>query len=444
MSAARPLSLGRRMGVALLLQPLLISVMAVLGVALAYYLLTERILKQALVDEAQHYWALHDEHAAPPPSTRNLTGYVTPGDSRMPVPAYLLPLTPGFHELAVEGAEDDLAYVVDRGDKRLYLVFHGKRVRELTIYFGVVPLALVLVALYLLSWIANRTAQHALSPIYSLAREVKHMDPGAPSEAAKLLGRLPPGSDEEVQSLIDAFGHFTARLQSFVDRERNFTRDASHELRSPLTVIKTSAEMLAEQPGLGPAGERSVARIQRAANEMQGLTEAFLALSRETTGSLRIDRVNVNNVVEQELQRASQLHGREGVEMRYEPSVNMVVEGSETVLSILLGNLLRNAFAYTDKGTVTARVEQNRVVVEDQGRGMSPDFVLHAFKPHRRESAGEGNAPGEYAGHGVGLTIVKRLSDRFDWPVSIESEPGVGTRVTVQFPRAELSALSAG
>jgi signal transduction histidine kinase len=100
------------------------------------------------------------------------------------------------------------------------------------------------------------------------------------------------------------------------------------------------------------------------------------------------------------------------------------------VLSVLLGNLLRNAFSYTDAGEVVVDIGDGRVSIRDTGVGIAADRIEDMFRPFVR---GEGNRRG---GHGVGLTIVRRLSDRFGWPIKITSQPGVGTTVDISFPAA--------
>jgi signal transduction histidine kinase len=99
---------------------------------------------------------------------------------------------------------------------------------------------------------------------------------------------------------------------------------------------------------------------------------------------------------------------------------------------VLVGNLLRNAFSYTDRGEVEVVIDADGVVIRDTGVGIAPERLGEIDRPFvRGESAQRG-------GHGVGLSIVRRLSDRFGWPVRIESEPGVGTRVEIRFPGARI------
>jgi signal transduction histidine kinase len=106
------------------------------------------------------------------------------------------------------------------------------------------------------------------------------------------------------------------------------------------------------------------------------------------------------------------------------------------VLSILIGNLIRNAFSYTDEGRVTVHVGDGFVRIEDSGIGIPKQEVESVFKPFH-----QGHAK-RRGGFGVGLTIVRRLSERFNWPVHIESQPEIGTRVTVTFPAAKSEPMA--
>jgi signal transduction histidine kinase len=97
---------------------------------------------------------------------------------------------------------------------------------------------------------------------------------------------------------------------------------------------------------------------------------------------------------------------------------------------MLFGNLLRNAANYTEQGVISVTVTEKGVMIEDSGVGMSQEELKNVFTPYYR-------APGtSQSGHGVGLSIVKRLSDRFGWNVKMDSELEHGTRVTVGFPGA--------
>ena len=95
---------------------------------------------------------------------------------------------------------------------------------------------------------------------------------------------------------------------------------------------------------------------------------------------------------------------------------------------MVIGNLIRNACSYTDIGEVRITIEARTVRITDSGVGIQAADIDQVFKPYFRAQ------PRRRGGYGVGLTIVKRLTDRFGWQLHIESSPGLGTDVTIEFP----------
>jgi len=420
--------MSARLGRAFLLQAAFISVTAVIGVFVAGALLERVLIHEALQSEAAHFWeqrALRPQF--PLPSTRNLTGYM--GD----VPEALRPLAPGYHPWQHDGVEY-LVYVNDNGNARLYLVFDRSSVGRLALFYGLVPLAIVLLTLYLSTWLGFHASRRAVSPVIALARSVRELDPKFPDPTVFGPERLPRGADDEIRELSAALAWFAQRLNEFIDRERHFTRDASHELRSPLTVIQMASDLLLQGTNLGEPERRAVARIRRSARDMEELTAAFLLLARESETGLPMETVSVNDLVAAELERARPLANGRPVELQLDARCCLSLEAPEKVLSILVGNLLRNAVAYTDNGRVRVEIGTGAIVIHDTGVGLSEERVRDIGRPFVRGST-------ERPGHGVGLTIVRRLSDRFGWPVEFSSQPGVGTRVRVTFPGARATPL---
>jgi len=167
---------------------------------------------------------------------------------------------------------------------------------------------------------------------------------------------------------------------------------------------------------------------------MEGLIESFLILAREGDADLPEEDFVINEVVADEVEKARPLLGDKPVELRIEEHAAFSLHGSPRVLRVILSNLIRNACAYTDRGSVVVQIHNDHVCVQDTGCGMTPDELERAFDPFFR-----GGLRKE-GGQGVGLTIVRRLSARFGWPVTLESEAGQGTRALVRFP----SAFAAG
>ncbi|MFK8029725.1 MAG: sensor histidine kinase [Gammaproteobacteria bacterium] len=422
---------GRRLGKAFLLQAVYISVAVVVGLAAVTVVVEDILIKQALKGEADFYWdraAKNQDHTLP--ETRNMISY---RDGHGEVPVYLVGMEPGFNR--IEEPRKALALVTERNGERLYQVFNTVQVGWLIRWFGIVPLATVLAGVYMALFQAYRVSRSAVSPIVDLSKRVKQLDPANPDVAlfATSNNMNALDTDEEFHTLNSAMQDLTQRLVEFVKREFDFTRDASHELRSPLTVIKIASESLAgSSDNMNDSQRRTLGRIQKAAKDMEELTEAFLLLARESNQSLPADWISVNEVVENEIERAQILVGEKRVSISQVSEENMTVKAPEKVLSSVVGNLLRNGVNYTDEGAVTVTVSRDGVTIKDSGPGMDPDELEQVFKPFNR-----GKRDRQRGGFGVGLTIVKRLCERFTWPLSIESTVGVGTTVTVSLPQAK-------
>lgn len=428
---ARNGGLRGRLWVAFVLQTVAIALATVVGVYAAMLVLRDVLIQRALVEEAQHFWGRLDrDPRAALPDTYNLQGYLLrgPADASV-IPDYLRELGPGYHDIHV-GAHDELVLVSEREQRRLWLVFDQHQVERLALWFGLAPLVLVLGTVYLVSWITYRASRRAVSPVIRLAEVVRGHDPKEHDWRA--ISDLVRGGDahDEVVILADAIRSFAEHNAEFVARERNFTRDASHELRTPLTVIKVAADVLEEEP-LADFAARSVARIKRAARDMEALIQAFLILAREGDTGLPNERFVVNDIVADEVERAQDLVATKDVAVRVVEDARLALTAPPRVFSVLISNLLRNACQYTERGEVVVTVGDGFVRVDDSGRGMAPEDVAHAFEPYYRgKGAGKG-------GHGVGLTIVRRLTDRFGWPLRLESTLGVGTKATIELPLAQ-------
>jgi signal transduction histidine kinase len=440
--AARPAEGGLRgrLWVAFILQIAAISVATLLSVYGAWVVLRDVLIQNALMQEAAHYWQrLERDPDAEVPDTYNMHGYLARGGDLSTVPEPLRGFAPqSYHSVTLRGSSA-LVYVSEpdpaRGPPaaRLYLVFEQEQVDRLALWFGFVPLTMVLAVIYVTTWLTYRVSRRAVSPVIWLAGQVRAFDPKKPDLAVLEPANLPADADEDIQVLAGAIHSFASRLEEFIERERNFTRDASHELRSPITVIKVAADVLLEEESLSPFGQRSANRIRRAIRDMEALIEAFLILAREADVGLPEEDFVVGEILEEEVERAQDLVQGKPVAVRLVREADFALHAPPKVLAVMVSNLLRNACLYTTEGSVTVTLGRDFVRVEDTGPGMS-DEVLQKVG---RTPFFRGEQSATRGGHGVGLTIVRRLSDRFGWPVDMTSKLGVGTCATIRFPKTE-------
>ena len=407
------------------LQVALITIASVLGIYSARIVIEENLVQNAILDEADYFWRHYQQDSKfQLPDTRNLTGYF---DS-VELPAVMrdnMPDGPGFYDFTDAG-EQLILHVSRQQQQTLYLVFYRGQVDDLVLYYGLFPLLVVLIILYLTLCFSYRFSHRSITPVARLAEQINQVDF---SDDHLSFGLQDPlfGRNEEIRILADAISRLGDRLNAFIARERNFTRDASHEFRSPLTVINVAADMLLLDDRLSPDATRSLNKIKRAVNDMENLTEVFLMLAREDSGALTRSEVDVNQVVRDQIERVEFLRDHRDVQINLHEHGRLRVFSSETVIAVLLGNLVRNALLYTDCGHVSIDIDEQQLVVSDSGPGISSADIGKIFRPFHRVGADSAS------GYGIGLTIVKRLCDRFGWKIDVTSETSQGASFRLVF-----------
>lgn len=241
----------------------------------------------------------------------------------------------------------------------------------------------------------------------------------------------------ELRGLVGAFNGLLGRLDSAMQGIRRFTADASHQMRTPLSILRAHVAALrsAKLPP-GPA-QQSLADIDAATGRLQRLLTQLLALARaegarEGGPDMRapVDLVDIARAAS--VEHAPQAV-RGGIDLHFEAPENGVAILSQPDLAgELVGNLIDNAIRYNrDKGVVTVTVRDGGIViVEDEGPGIPPDARATAFERFGRLAPDRGRE-----GSGLGLAIVRALADSLGAKVELAdrgAEPGLC--VTVRFP----------
>lgn len=429
-----------RMGRLFAIQLAVISLATLIGIYITQLIIEDLLTRQALSLEAEHFWALYEENPGHPlPDVANMRGYmaslpVAASASTAALPAGLTGLAPGYERTTVDG-RSLLVHVSDHADKRLFLLFEVDRVSDLAFYLGVVPLSIVLLLMYLTLFVVYGWSQRALSPIVKLANRLETVDFNRAGRIDLDLDELKGGADDEVDAMITAADHFTERLNAAIERERIFTRDAGHELRTPVAVFKGTLDLLEQNADRPKHDLQALARMRKTVEDMEALLETLLLLAREEALSTPADPVLVNDVVSTQLDTLRFLADRGGNETKLKEQAELRIRVPQKVLEIVLGNLIRNALTYTSNGEVTVTVTDASVMVSDTGIGMSDSELDSAFEPFFRAEPSRGVTKG----HGLGLSIVRRLARQYEWTLLTSSQPNEGTSIEVQFPVHQLN-----
>ncbi len=384
----------------------------------------DKLLKRQLGFELDAYVRDHQaaiEQGMPPPVTsRFIRSHL--GTETLPVPLRELAadLPDGVHEIEksfFQGEDYFLAiHSLPRRKERLYLVYD---VRPLEEWLQGPSLRVVLIgglAVAVLGLLgAFRLSRRVLAPVTDLEQVVSsHADP---ERLAAELAECP--QPPELAPLSTALERSMRRIDAFIERERKFTRNASHELRTPVTVIRGAVELLEQAPDEHQR-ERVVGRIRRSIDQMEGLIETFLWLAREDEDAGAADwDTDLAAIVREVADHHRPLFDSRRVQLELAVESTVRVAAPHQAVSVVISNLVKNALDSTHSGRVRLEAAATEIRVCDSGSG----------------------AVGERAGsvdqaHGFGLTIVEELCQRFDWRWSLTAGSEGGMVAVVDFAPA--------
>jgi two-component system sensor histidine kinase TctE len=285
--------------------------------------------------------------------------------------------------------------------------------------------ALVLAAA-LLTWFALRFVLH---PLMRLKAEAEGRAPTDLSDFNPALVH------KEVRPLITAMNGYMARLQRLIAGQRRFIGDASHQLRTPLTVLKMQAELALRAPD-ADAMREIVQGIARTTDSTVHLANRLLTTARAGHGALEDDPVPVSltEAVRQVGLELGPLAVQKGIDLSLEADREVGIEGNALLLHELVANLVDNAIRYTPSGgTVILRVRSGPAVleVEDSGVGIAEAERERVFAPFYRGPAAQQMNAG---GSGLGLTIVRDIAASHGARIEFGASAKGGLLARVHFP----------
>jgi heavy metal sensor kinase len=297
-------------------------------------------------------------------------------------------------------------------------------------------LAGVSIGIWLLAAAAGRRlVRRALRPVTRMAEAAGSMT------AADRDHRLPiPGTGDELDALAGSFNGLLERLHEEVERQRRFTGDASHQLRTPLAALLGQVEVVLRRDRPVEDYRRTLADVHEEATRLRQIVESllFLARAESESGRPELQPLELAPFVCSHLRDWSG-HDRAGdLHVDLMPGGKAWVHAHPPLLGQLLDNLLDNAAKYSAPGTpIEVRVwragDHVTLAVQDRGLGLSPEDRAHLFEPFFRSA--EARRRG-YPGVGLGLTVVRRIAAAFGGTIDVQSEPGRGSIFTLRLPVA--------
>jgi heavy metal sensor kinase len=281
-------------------------------------------------------------------------------------------------------------------------------------------------------WICRR----AIAPISRLARAARSMS------AQNLDHRLPSqGTKDELEEFVEAFNDLLNRLEDSFERQRRFSGDASHQLRTPLTAMLGQVEVALRHERTSSDYRAALDHVHKQALNLRQIVESLLFLARTDADSNLplLESTNLSDWLREYFTRwsshprATDLH----VELAQDDEFKVRINGP--LVAQLVDNLLENACKYSPPGSpITLRLKREpefvELSVEDRGQGIHADDLPHIFEPFYRSATARLQGIG---GVGLGLAVAKRIAEVQGGSLQVDSAIGRGSRLTIR-----LTALS--
>jgi len=412
-------SLRSRIIIALVIITTVMSFLLAAGVLVIKDSLEEVILGQTVQEQLQMLerqrasGAYSEQHLF-----RNWQYYF--GATTDTLPAAIRMLEPGSHHSVIVDNEYYQIEVGSNNGDKVYLTYNitnWENQEHAMLEMLAWGVGLVLLAAILMGW---RASKSILAPVRALTDRLATIQPGQ-----RKIRIAQDFEGTEIGHIASAIDQYLGRLDQFVERERSFTAAASHELRTPLAVMLGALDILDTQE-LGGAGQRALVRLHRACEEMKAFISTTLFLSREESTTIEDSTpVIFDDLLRTLLEDLHSLSSENNIRIIQQSTPGLQLHWPRSLLQIVTGNILRNAMEHTREGTITIEATPHSIKIADTGTGIPENDLPHVFD--RSYTTKE-------TGTGMGLNLVKRVCDRFNWKIEMASSTGKGTSISISFP----------
>jgi two-component system OmpR family sensor kinase len=278
-------------------------------------------------------------------------------------------------------------------------------------------------------------ARRALAPVDAITRRARQIT------ERDLSQRFNLNQADELGRLAGAFDDMIGRLDAAFTRQQRFTSDASHELRTPITVMQAEVELMLARPRSVDEYQHTLGSMGEELNHLGAIVGKLLALTRIDVdpAGLAHEQVALDRLLGDVLGGIGVIAEERAVTLAIECLAPVMLTGDPTRLRQLFSNLLDNAVTYTpDGGCVSVALEETgvgaRVRISDTGIGISSEHLSRIFERFYRTDAARAHNTG---GTGLGLAIARAVAQAHHGDITVESAPGMGTTFTVELPCGE-------
>lgn len=276
------------------------------------------------------------------------------------------------------------------------------------VYSGIIVVSFVSLLMFAFGTLLYRLSKRLIEPLNEIASQLEQQSGNSSIEFS-----ISPESAVEFKTLAASLNMYRSELNSALKREQAFARYASHELRTPLTVVKGANKLLLRTDHT-EFQSRQINRIDTATNEMITMVDALLSIVRYERSIDDAPFRDVNQLEFEAIVTSNAIQASEkGISVNLNYQSPPSVRATPAVMNMVLGNLIRNAIAASERGNIDIRVDSDELIITDDGPGLSNSSNKD--------------------GHGLGLLIVDDLCRRYQWKFKLENHPNRGCIARINF-----------
>lgn len=269
---------------------------------------------------------------------------------------------------------------------------------------------------------------YSFKPVRSIIDQVKNRDIYDHSVRITKIE-----SKDEIQQLIDTFNTMLDSIESSYEKIKRFSNDASHELKTPLTVIRGEIELGLRKNRSNNEYKEILDNVLEETKQLQHLIDSLLFLASHNQQQIQAKFVNVqlDELLLEIIQEKQPLMNNKNIQLKITTFEESRIFGSYFLLKIAFGNILENSIKYShNNSNIEIQSNSNSIIIKDYGIGIKAKDIPYLFDSFYRSDKARGRT-----GHGLGLSIVKTIFDLHNIDITIQSIYGIYTQVTVKLDK---------
>jgi len=332
-------------------------------------------------------------------------------------------LEPGFYELETEnnpdfGLEQEVKVMITPIDKKqpyfyFFSIIEDEKSDNIIKANLIFPIVTYLCITAVFAYILSRIFAHEISqPIAKITQAIDSIDEENPQTDFSNIK-----NKDEIGTLAHTISEKNRRIAAFISREKNTIRNISHELRTPVTVIKSTIALIKNQNQYKKnhlATPSLLFKIERSSNDINDIVEAFLWLGKESNTNEE-SRADAIGCIEKAVVYYQYLLENKDIKLDTNIDKQAHINCPDSIFYILVSNLIRNAFSFTQDGTILITLTKSFLSISDTGPGMDIG-IAEKIKEYGIKSD-------DSPGFGIGLHIVERICENLNWKFTITTKP---------------------